>query len=38
MNKTTNKYSPEMRERAERMDLEGAGQHESRWVAIVSIA
>jgi len=26
MNKTTNKYSPEMRERAVRMDLDGAGQ------------
>jgi transposase len=38
MNKTTNKYSPEVRERAVRMVLDGAGQHESRWSAIVSIA
>ena len=38
MNKTTNKYSPEVRERAVRMVLDGAGQHESRWAAIVSIA
>jgi transposase len=38
MNKATNKYSPEVRERAVRMVLDGAGQHESRWSAIVSIA
>ena len=38
MNKTTNKYSPEVRERAVRMVLDGAGMHESRWAAIVSIA
>jgi transposase-like protein len=38
MTKTTNKYSPEVRERAVRMVLDGAGQHESRWAAIVSIA
>jgi len=38
MKKTTNKYSPEVRERAVRMVLEGAGQHESRWAAIVSIS
>ena len=31
-------YSPEVRERAVRMVLDGAGQHESRWAAIVSIA
>ena len=37
MNQTTNKYSPEVRERAVRMVLDGAGQHESRWAAIVSI-
>lgn len=36
MTKTTNKYSPEVRERAVRMVLDGAGQHESRWSAIVS--
>ena len=38
MTKATNKYSPEVRERAVRMVLEGAGQHESRWAAIVSIS
>ncbi|WP_439120669.1 IS3 family transposase [Marivita sp.] len=38
MTKTTNKYSPEVRERAVRMVLDGAGQHESRWSAIVSIS
>ena len=38
MTKTTNKYSPEVRERAVRMVLDGAGQHESRWAAIVSIS
>lgn len=35
MTKTTNKYSPEVRERAVLMVLDGAGQHESRWAAIV---
>ena len=38
MTKTTNKYSPEVRERAVRMVLDGVGQHESRGAAIVSIA
>ncbi len=33
MTKTTNKYSPEVRERAVRMVLDGTGQHESRWVS-----
>jgi len=28
MNKTTNKYSPEVRERAVRMVLDNQGQHE----------
>ena len=38
MSKTTNKFSPEVRERAVRMVLDNAGQHESRWHAIVSVA
>lgn len=38
MNKTTNKYTPEVRARAVRMVLNGEGQHESRWAAIVSIS
>ncbi len=31
MNKTMNKYSPEVRERAVRMVLSNEDQHESRW-------
>ena len=38
MSKTTNKYSPEVRERAVRLVLDNQGQHESRWSAIVSIS
>jgi transposase-like protein len=38
MSKTTNKYSPEVRERAVRMVLDNTEQHESRWSAILSIS
>jgi transposase len=38
MSKTTNKYSPEVRERAVRLVLDNAGQHESRCSAILSVS
>ena len=38
MSKTTNEYSLEVRERAVRMVLDNAEQHESRWSAILSIS
>ena len=36
--KTTRKFSPEVRERAVRMLREHAGEHPTRWAAVVSIA
>ena|SRR6056297_856775 len=37
MSKTTNKFSPEVRERAVRLVVETEGQHASRWQAVMSI-
>jgi transposase-like protein len=38
MSNSTNKFCPEVRERAVRLVFGNEGQHGSRWQAIVSIA
>ena len=38
MNKTTNKFAPEVRERAVRMVVDHERNYPSRWAAVVSIA